>query len=196
VDVSVGSDRTTHLLWTNGDGRTELTSVAVSGALVGDTTYGPFGGWSARSISDGEDGLTRLLWSNTDDRVGLSLISAGNIVATYRFAPGPGWTARDVAVASDNQARILFVNADGRMTLWSVDNSGAVTNSGTVYGPSPSGQAAIRVSAGADGSTRVLWTGPEGIGSLSLMGLNNVLQSSFGFCGDFGEDSGCGEWDY
>jgi hypothetical protein len=196
VDVSVGSDGTTHLLWTNIDGRTELTSVAVSGAVIGSATFGPYSGWLARSISDGPDGLTRVLWSNTDGRVGLSLINAGNIVATYRFAPGPGWTARDVAVAADNQARILLVNVDGRVALWSVDNSGAVTNSGSVYGPPISGQEATRVSAGPDGLTRVLWTSPEGTGTLWLMGLDNVLRTSFGFCGDFGESSGCGDWDY
>jgi hypothetical protein len=193
VDVSVGGDGTTHLLWTNIDGRTALTSVALSGAVVRDTTYGPFSGWIARSISDGADGLTRVLWSNTDGRVGLSLIDAGQIVATSRFTPGPGWTARDVAVATDNQARILFVNADGRMAVWSVDNSGAATNSESVYGPPRSGQAAVRISAGADGLTRVLWTNPERTGALWLMGPDNVFQSSFSFCGDFGEISGCGE---
>jgi hypothetical protein len=196
VDVSVGSDGTTHLLWTNVDGRTHLTSVAVSGALVRGMTYGPFSGWVARSISAGADGLTRVLWSNTDGRVGLSLINAGQIVATFRFAPAPGWTARDVAVSTDNQARILFVNADGRMALWSVDNSGAVTNSGTVYGPPASGQAVVHVSAGADGWTRVLWTstGEDAHGTLWLMGLDNVLQNSFSFCSAFEDGAGC--WDY
>ena len=130
VDVSVGGGGTTHLLWTNADGRTELTSVAVTGAQVGDATYASFSGWTALSISDGADGLTRLLWSNTDGRVGLSLIDAGRIVATYRFEPGAGWAARDVAVSADNQARILFANAGGQMALWSVDNSGAVTSTG------------------------------------------------------------------
>ena len=195
VDVSEGSDGTTHLLWTNLDGRAELTSVAVSGAQVSRATYGPFDGWLARSISIGADGLTRLLWSNSDGRVGLSLIDAGRIVATHRFAPAPGWTARDIAVSSDSQARILFVNASGHMLLWSVDNSGAVTNSGTVYSPPESGQTATRVSAGGDGLTRVLWTGPEGAGTLWLMSLDNVRQSSFCFRGSFG-DSGCGPWDY
>jgi len=109
------------------------------------------------------------------------LIDAGHIVATYRFVPAPGWTARDIAVATDNQARILFVHADGRMALWSVDNSGTVTNAGTVYSPPVSGQVATRISAGADGLTRVLWTSPEATGTLWLMGLDNVRQSSFGF---------------
>jgi hypothetical protein len=122
------------------------------------------------------------------------LIDAGQIVATYRFAPGPGWTARDVAVAIDNQARILLVNADGRMALWSVDNSGAVTNSGTVYVPPASGQAAIRVSAGPDGLTRLLWASPPANGSLWLMSLDNVFERSFDFCS--ASESGAGCWDY
>jgi hypothetical protein len=196
VDVSAGSDGTTHLLWTNADGRTEITSVAVTGALVGDATYGPFSGWTAVSISDGADGLTRLLWRNVDGRVGLSLIDASRIVATYRFAPGAGWTARDVAVSADNHARILFANATGQMALWSVDNSGAVTNSGKVFEPPRPGESAVRVSAGEDGLTRVLWTGPDGAGYVGLLDRDNVLVHSFGFCGSFGESSGCGPWDY
>jgi photosystem II stability/assembly factor-like uncharacterized protein len=192
VDVSVGGDGTTHILWTNIDGRTRLTAVTVSGAVVGDTTYGPYGSWIVRSLSDGEDGLTRILWTNSDGRVGLSLVDAGNIIATYRFVPESGWTARDVAVSTDDQARILLVNADGRMRLWSVDNSGAVTNSGTVYEPKQSGQAAVRVSAGPDGLTRVLWTGPDGAGYVGLLDRDNVLVHSFFFCGNFGESSGCG----
>ena len=124
--------------------------------------------------------------------MGLSLIDADQIVATYRFAPAPGWTARDVVVASDNQARILFVDADGRMALWSVHNSGKVTNSGTVYGPPVSGQSAIRVSAGADGLTRVLWTGFGGDGDCVANGPRQRLS----VCGSFGESSWCGDWDY
>ena len=84
-------------------------------------------------------------------------------------------------MASDNQTRILVANTDGRMVLWSVDDSGAVTSSGTVYGPPVSGQTATRISAGTDGLTRVLWTSPDGTGSLWLMGLDNVFQSSVGF---------------
>ena len=180
VDVSVAADNTTHILWTNLDGRIGLWSLNPSGAVVSAATFGPYSGWFARSISDGADGLTRVLWTKTDGSIGLSLIGAAGIVATHRFEAVPGWTARDIAVASDNQARILLVDADRRVTLWSVDNSGAVTSSGTVYGPPQSGQHAARISAGADGLTRVLWTSPDGTGTVWLMGLDNVRQSSFG----------------
>jgi hypothetical protein len=181
VDVSVGPDDRTQILWTNTDGRMGLWSLNVSGSVVSAASFGPYSGWLARSISHGPDGLTRVLWSKNDGSVGLSLIGAGGITATHRFAGDPGWTARDIAVGSDNQTRILRANADGRMVLWSVDNSGTVTNAGTVYGPPVSGQAATRISAGADGLTRVLWTSPEGTGTLWLMSLDNVRQRSFGF---------------
>jgi hypothetical protein len=65
------------------------------------------------------------------------------------------------------------------MVLWSVDNSGAVTDSESVYEPPVAGRAAIRVSAGADGLIRVLWTSPEGNGTLWLLGLDNAFQGSF-----------------
>jgi len=181
VDVSVGSGNTTQILWTNTDGRMGLWSLNLSGTVVSAAAFGPYTGWLARSISSGPDGLTRVLWNKSDGSAGLSLLGAGGIVATYRFAGVPGLSAQDIAVGSDNRTRILWANADGRMVLWSVDNSGAVTNSGTDYGPPVSGQAATRISAGADGLTRVLWTSPEGTGTLWLMSLDNVRQSSFGF---------------
>ncbi len=184
VDVSVGPDNTTHLLWTNTDGRMGLGSLDGSGALVNGPSYGPYSGWLAQSIAHGADGLTRVLWTRTDGTVGLSFFGAGGIFATHRFAPvsGPasGWTARDIAVASDNKTRILWAHSDGRMTLWSVDNSGAVTDSESVYEHPASGQAATRISAGADGLTRVLWTSPGGTGTVWLLSLDNVFQSSFG----------------
>jgi len=158
-----------------------LWSLNLSGTVVSAAAFGPYTGWLARSISSGPDGLTRVLWNKSDGSAGLSLLGAGGIVATYRFGGVPGLSAQDIAVGSDNRTRILWANADGRMVLWSVDNSGAVTNSGTDYGPPVSGQAATRISAGADGLTRVLWTSPEGTGTLWLMSLDNVRQSSFGF---------------
>lgn len=181
VDVSVGADNRTQILWTNTDGRMGLWSLNATGSVVSGAAFGPYSGWVARSISHGPDGLTRVLWSKNDGSVGLSLADAGGIVATYRFADDAGWSARDIAVGRDNQTRILRTNADGWMVLWSVDNSGTVTNAGTVYGPPASGQAATRISAGADGLTRVLWTSPMGTGTLWLMGPDNVRQSSFGF---------------
>jgi hypothetical protein len=197
VDISVGSYGTTHLLSTNIDGRTRLTRIALSGAVLAEATYGPFAGWTARSISSGTDGLTRLLWTNTDGRAGMSLLQADQIIATFRFAPGPGWTAQDIAVASDNRARILFSDTIGQMSLWTVDNSGVVTNSTNVYSQNQSAMTATRVAAGADGVTRVLWTGPVG-GVLWLMNSDNSVRDSksFLFCGDFGKTLGCGYWDY
>ncbi len=179
LDVSVARNGTTHLLWTQDDARIGLLSVGISGAVVNRATYGPFYGWQARSIADGADGLTRLLWNKFDGSVGLSLLETGSIAATYRFSSSLGWTAQDVTVASDTQTRILMVNDDGRMALWSVNNSGAVTKSGPVYAPPASGQVAARISAGADGLTRVLWTSPEGNGTLWLLDLDNVRQASF-----------------
>jgi len=197
VDVSVESAGTTQLLSTNVDGRTKLTSVALSGAVLAEATYGPFAGWTARSISNGADGLTRLLWTNMDGRAGMSLVEASRIVATFRFAPGSGWSARDIAVASDNRARILFSDTIGRMSLWTVDSSGVVTDSTNIYSQNQSAMTATRVAAGADGVTRVLWTGSVG-GVLWLMNSDNSVRdrNSFLFCGDFGKTLGCGYWDY
>jgi hypothetical protein len=197
IDVSVASDSTTHVLWTNVDGRTKIASVADSGAVLEESTHGPFSGWIARSIADGDDGLTRLLWNNVDGRVGLSLIDAGQITATFRFTPEAGWTARDVAVAAYNRARILLTDAANQMALWSVDNSGAVSDSGSVYRANQTGLTPRRVTTGADGLTRVLWTSSiDNYGAVWILSYNNVYQSSFFFCPDFGATLSCGYWDY
>jgi hypothetical protein len=179
VDVAVGRDGAAHLLWTNTDGRTAIVSVDASWAVIRSLTFGPYPGWLARSISDGPDGLTRLLWSNTDGRIGLSLIDAGGIAASYRLTPPAGWAPKDLTVAADNRARILLADGGAGAALWTVDNSGTVASSGPVYAPSVAGETAARVSAGADGLTRLLWTSSERTGTVWLLDLNNVRQSSF-----------------
>ena len=173
VDVSVGFDDTTHLLRTSTDGRAELLSVSYSGSVIRNVTLGPYSGWVARSIADGTDGLTRLLWSHADGRIGLSLVAAGRLYTTYRFTPPAGWTAQDITVARDNRARILLVQADGRAAIWSLDNSGVVSNTERVYAPDVAGETPAGIVAGIDGVTRLLWTKPDGTGTVWLLDLDN-----------------------
>ena len=53
----------THLLWTNTNGEASLWTVNANGAFSYGPNYGPYPGWSAKSISDSPDGLTHLLWA-------------------------------------------------------------------------------------------------------------------------------------
>lgn len=179
VDVAASSDRTAAVLWTNPDGRLGLWRVDSFGSVSHSVTFGPYPGWLARSIAQGADGRLRLLWTHADGRVGLSIVDGGQIVSTHRFTPDPGWTARDVTVASDGASRILMVGPNDEMALWSVDSTGARTV-GPTLARAAAGQSASRLSAGDDGLSRVLWTSPEGVGTVTLLRLDNTLQGSFG----------------
>jgi hypothetical protein len=68
---------------------------------------------------------------------------------------------------------------DDQIAVWSVSPSGARTI-GPVLAVPVEGQSATRLSAGSDGRTRVLWTSPEGAGTVYLLGLDGALQGSFG----------------
>jgi hypothetical protein len=63
--------------------------------------------------------------------------------------------------------------------VWSVSAAGARTIGPLLDAPAD-GQSAARLAAGSDGLTRVLWTSPQGLGTVFLLGLDNALQSSFG----------------
>jgi photosystem II stability/assembly factor-like uncharacterized protein len=179
TDVAASPDRTAAILWTNQNGRMGIWRVDSFGSVSRSTTFGPYAGWLARSIAQGADGRLRLLWTHADGRVGISTIEGGQIVSTYRFTPDSGWAARDVTVARDGASRILMVGPNDQMALWSVDSAGNRTI-GPTLAPAAAGLSASRVSAGDDGLTRVLWTSLEGAGTVSLLRLDNTLQSSFG----------------
>ena len=64
------------------------------------------------------------------------------------------------------------------MALWSVDSAGNRRISGPVYMPPP-GFTAVRLSAGSDGLTRVLWKRASGGALLWILSADNVFQESF-----------------
>jgi photosystem II stability/assembly factor-like uncharacterized protein len=177
VDVAASIPGTTHLLWTDTDGRIALWSVDNAGPVSTGTAYGPYPGWIAVAIADGQDGLTRVLWNRVDGSAALSFFGPEGLRASYRFGPGAGWTAADVAVGADGQTRILWTHGDGRIALWRVDSAGSPTALGPTY-PPPPGFTAGRIAAGPDGLTRVLWTGANGTAVLWIMSADNVFQKS------------------
>ena len=52
--VSVGPDNTTHVAWTNTDGRLSLWNYSATGGTFTQNTYGPYTNWSAKAIADGD----------------------------------------------------------------------------------------------------------------------------------------------
>jgi hypothetical protein len=184
VDVAAGIAGTTHLLWTHKDESVALWTLDGSGRVLANATFGPYRGWRASAISDGADGLTRLLWNKVDGTAGLSIISSEGIVATYRYVSADRWVAIDIGVGGDNKTRILRSNPDGRVAIGVVGGAGEVQ-----YGPiysSPGELTARHISAGPDGSTRVLFTDGQGGAVLWLMSPEGVFQGSFDLTGPSG----------
>jgi photosystem II stability/assembly factor-like uncharacterized protein len=182
VDIAASTDRTATILWTNPDGRVGLWQVDSYGIVSRSTAFGPYPGWVAHRIAEGTDGRQKILWTHSDGRWGLSTVEGEQIVSTHRFTPSESedpWTVHDVTVANDGDARILVTTVNEEMALWSVNDAGIVTRGETQTSP-PEGQTATRAAAGPDGMTRVLWTSPEGPGTVFLMRLDNTFQSSFG----------------
>lgn len=181
VDIAVGSDNQTRLLWNNTTSTMGLWSINNSGVASGFENYGPYTGYAVQALTTGTDGFTRLLWNNNlDDIVGLWLLNANNTYANgFSFTPGVGWSAIDVAVGSDNKTRMLWTKSDGSTAVWSVDNTGNVTNA-TNLGSDP-GWTAYRIAAGSDGYTRLLLRKTDGTVGLWLLNSDNSYNNSFNF---------------
>jgi hypothetical protein len=173
-DVAGAQAGITHVLL-RGARDAALETVDAQGIGAGRVSLGSYPGWTAAAISDGNEGLTRVLWTNTDGRFGLSLASSSGILQTSRYRQDG--VAVDVAAGGDGRTRILHVSSDGRVGLWIVDGSGALVTIGPTY-PPPSGFAPRRLSAGQDGSARVLFTDPTRASVIWLLSPDGVLQGS------------------
>ena len=183
VDISVGADDLSRVLWTYPDGRATLWSLdRTSGNYTQGPVFGPYDGdaWQATRIACGQDGISHILWNRTDGMLSLWWVGADN---TYQsnvlYGPFAGWAATDIAVGSDNLVRILWTNVnDGRAVVWSVDANGNRSDDRNFYGPYP-GYTAIALACGSDGLTRVLWSNPLGTAMLWMMNAQNQQQSVF-----------------
>ena len=91
---------TTHVFWTNADGRLSLWDYSDAGTYT-QTTYGPYSGWTPKAVADGPDGRQRILWVGTNGSVSLwSLDNAGGIATMTHaeFGPYAGWSASALSV--------------------------------------------------------------------------------------------------
>jgi hypothetical protein len=175
LDLSVGSDSQSRLLFADPDGRLVIRTIDRSGNSFIGTPYGPYIGWQSRAVADGSDGLTRVLWTNDDGSAALWLLGPEGNHASYRLSPAAGWTAVDVAASTPGTTHILWTDADGRIALWSVANAGAIST-GPAYGPYP-GWTAAAIADGQDGLTRVLWNRADGSAALALFGAAGLVAS-------------------
>ena len=173
VDISVGANSITHLLWTNVLGAARISSLDSSGRRADGPDYGPYRNWSAIAIADGP-GETWVLWRAADGRMSLSVHRELAMEAVLRFAASPGWAAEDLTVGADGRPRVLRVSPDGRAEISTVDLQARLANSQVLANP---GFEPRRIAAGPDGLTRLLWGSEDGSDSLTFLNADNTAHA-------------------
>ena len=140
----------THILWDNTSGTTAIWSYNPANGTFTQNDYGPYPGWTAKTVADGPDGLTRVLWDKTDGTASIwSLNNQTGQFTDYNFGPYPGWTAAALSVGTDNTTHVLWNNTNGTTAVWNYSTAtGTFTQS--QYGPYP-GWTAKTVADGLDG---------------------------------------------
>ena len=93
----------THLLWANPDGSASLFTLAPDGTFTYHI-FGPYAGWTAKSISDGPDGITHLLWNNVNGLVSIFDINPDYTYAYHFYGPFSGWTGIALSTPSSGVA--------------------------------------------------------------------------------------------
>jgi autotransporter-associated beta strand protein len=168
IDVAVGSDGQSRVLWEKNTGEIMLWSVNAAGTITTQRNYGPFEGWHAIAIAantiSGADNGTRILWKHTDGSVKLwSVDELGALNSSPVYGPFEGWDALNIAVGGDNKTRILWQHTDGSVGLWTLDaiTSVAQVSYSPTYGPF-AGWSVADVAVGSDNSTHLLWQQDDG----------------------------------
>jgi hypothetical protein len=173
VDIAVAADGEAWVLFAGVTGQVFVIKMGPFGVPTFLHGYGPAQGWSAVAIADSPEGAW-VLWRCTDGRAGLSLHDAdGAMLRSFQWPASPGFAAGDIAVGADRRPRVLRTNPNGNMEGWTVDTAGQLTD-GQTY--SNFGYVPRRISAGADGLTRVLWNSVGGHGSVWLLNADNTVK--------------------
>ena len=149
----------THLLWTNTNGAASLWTVNANGAFTYGPNYGPYPGWSAKSISDSPDGLTHLLWAKTDGTTAVWNVAPDGTFTQHGYGPFAGYTAKAISTSASGVSHLLWNNTNGAISLWNLDTAGG-GYSYLNYGPYQ-GWTANAVADGP-GTTDLLWNNTNG----------------------------------
>ena len=166
---------TTHLLWSNTDGKAAFWNVDAAGNPTVAGTYGPFTDgsslWHATAMATGPDGISHLLWNNPDGHVALwSVTSSGSVTGVTPFGPYTDgaaqnlWRVSGVSVGPDNVIHLLWTNTDHKAAFWNVTPSGSASALAG-YGPFFDGSSpwdAVGVSTGPDNVSHLLWRNADG----------------------------------
>jgi hypothetical protein len=177
VDISVGTDGATRILFTDVLGSMNVARMDSSGAVTPGVVYGPAAGWTAIAIAAGADG-THVLWRCTDGRGGISVHDAGGAMTSSSKWPASvaGFVDDDIAVGGDGRTRLLRTNVAGHAEVSTIDVSGHPTSAQVFVNSSFQGR---RISAGADGRTRLLWNTPDGTAQVWVLNSDNKENSRY-----------------
>ena len=161
--ISVGTDNTTHVLWTNAN-TASIWNYSTTNGTFTQNTYGPYPGWTAVAIADGTDGQMRVLWSKADGTTSIwSLNNTTGVFSQFTFGPYAGWKANAISVGTDNTTHVLWTNAN-TASIWNYSTTNGTFTQNT-YGPYPT-WTANSIADGPDGRMRVLWANTDGRASL------------------------------
>ncbi len=160
------------LLWNKTDGTASLWAIARDSSMT-HTEYGPFAGWTAKSVSSAPDGSAHLLWTNANGQASVWNVATNGSYTSAQYGPFSGYHAVSLSTGGDGKTHLLWDKTDGTASLWTVNTAtGAYTY--TTYGPY-SGYTARAVASGAT-VTDLLWTKADGTASGYRISPNGALQ--------------------
>ena len=147
------------VLWQNGDGRSALETVGVSGGGSSVVLPGTSRGLPT-DVAVGADGQTRLLWTTPVGGMHIATVGAdGHVTRGPQYGATPGWMPLAIDVASDGSTWVLWRSVDGRGAA-SRQVDGAIVT--TVKWGATAGWTAEDIAVAPDGRVRVLATTASG----------------------------------
>jgi hypothetical protein len=88
VDIAVGSDDQTRILWSSPSQGTAIWDVSSSLAFESASVYGAISGWLPVALSAGNDGTLRVLWDANNGAAALWVLADnGNFENAGVFGP-------------------------------------------------------------------------------------------------------------
>ena len=152
VAISSAPNGDAAVLWQNGDGRSALETVGLSGG--GASVVLPRSSKLPTDVAVGADGQARLLWMNPAGGMHLATVGAdGHVTPGTEYGPTPGWTALAIDVAADGSTWVLWRSVDGRGAASRHVNGAIVT---TVKWGATAGWTVEDIAVSTDGRVRIL----------------------------------------
>ena len=169
------SANATDLLWDNPDGSISLWKINTNGTVALQQSFGPYSGWTAKSVAVGANAVPRILWTNADGRMTLwSLADPAPTSTCALYGPYPGWTVASLSIGGNNIPRIFWNYTDQSLSLWNTSDA-IPSNTCALYGPF-AGWTAVALAVGTNNIPRILWDNTDG--RISLWNTADAVPSN------------------